>query len=436
MDVLAITVGAISVVAWVYLLLARGAFWRAAGKCSTWNNCGKPAAGHENEKNPQPAFQKWERTAVIIPARNEAATVGRAVTSLLRQDYGGELHIIVVDDESDDGTADAARTAASGDKRLTVIRSGPRPAGWTGKVWAMEQGWQAARVWNPAFMLFTDADVVHPPDNLSSLVTAAEAGEYDLVSFMVTLHCEGAAERLLIPAFVFFFFMLYPPRWIVDPKKRTAGAAGGCMLVRTGALERVGGVAAIRGEVIDDCALARRIKHLHRMANSGSDRGAAGGVWLGLSAATKSLREYRSFAEVGRMIARTAFNQLRHSALLLVAALLAMAITFIVPVALVVLGPASAETGQMWGTLAVGFVAWALMTLAYLPTVRFYRLHHFWAVTLPLAASFYMGATLWSAVRYWSGRGGEWKGRAQDQGSRHKRVRLRMIWPCAVRLAP
>ncbi len=380
MNVLAITIGAVAVAAWVYLLVGRGWFWREADR---------------GEYQPRRADRMaGPKIVAVMPARNEAATIGRAVRSLLEQDYDGDVHIMVVDDQSDDGTAEAARAAAQGNPHLEVMKGKPLPAGWAGKVWAMQQGIEAARASNPAFILLTDADVVHAPDNLAKLVEIAIAGGYDLTSFMVRLHCESTAERLLIPVFVFFFFLLYPPRWVADPRKQAAGAAGGCMLVRPEALKRARGMASIRGEVIDDCALARMIKNM------------GGRAWLGLNTETVSVRAYGSFGEIGRMISRTAFNQLQHSALMLAGAMAAMLIAFVAPLALLFSGGALPA--------GLGAVSWALMTLAYAPMVRFYGIHLWWAATLPAAACFYMGAALWSAVKFWTGRGGEWKGRAQD----------------------
>jgi hopene-associated glycosyltransferase HpnB len=259
----------------------------------------------------------------------------------------------------------------------------------------MQQGIERALATNPAYVLLTDADVRHAPHNLATLVGIAERGPHDLTSFMVELRCVSLAERLLIPAFVFFFFKLYPPRWIADPQRRTAGAAGGCMLLRSTTLARLGGVSAIRHEVIDDCALARAVKR------------SGGCVWLGVTSTAESMRAYPTFADAGRMIARTAFNQLQHSAALLVIAVLGMALTYLAPLALLFAGPSI--------PFYLGAAAYAAMILAYLPMVRFYRLKPLWALTLPLAAIFYMGATIFSAVMFWTGRGGQWKGRAQDR---------------------
>jgi hopene-associated glycosyltransferase HpnB len=246
----------------------------------------------------------------------------------------------------------------------------------------------------PDFLLLTDADIEHAPENVATLVNVAEGGGYDLASLMVKLHCCTGAEKLLIPAFVFFFFMLYPPEWVRDPRRQTAGAAGGCMLIRPAALERIGGIAAIRPEIIDDCALARAVKR------------SGGKIWMGAAAEAHSLRPYKSFGEIERMIARTAFNQLKHSFWLLLGTVLGMLLLYVLPIALLASGSARPAL--------VGAVAFALMTAAYLPMVRFYRLNPLWAVSLPLSAVFYTAATIQSAVNYWRGGGGEWKGRAQD----------------------
>lgn len=342
MHTLAITDGAVAVLAWVYLLLGRGWFWRGVHRCSTRNICRRRKAQIGSEL----------AVVAVVPARNERATIGRSVLSLFGQEFGGSLHFVVVDDQSSDGTAEVARAAAGCANRLTVVKGKPLPEGWSGKVWAMQQGIEAGRAFAPSFFLLTDADVVHAPDSIATMVATAEARGHDLTSFMVRLHCESAGERLLIPAFVYFFFMLYPPRWIADPRKTTAGAAGGCMLVRAEALERAGGLAAIRGEVIDDCALARLVKRT------------GGRVWLGLSEDTVSVRAYGGFSEIGRMIARTAFNQLHHSALMLAGALAGLALTFVGPIALLFCGVTAA--------IALGAVAWALMTMSFLPTVRYY----------------------------------------------------------------
>ncbi len=360
--------GAASLAAWLYLLLARGAFWLV-------------------RETPAPKLSSTGKSvAVVIPARNEEATIGRAVDSLLCQNYPGPVRVFVVDDHSTDATARAAGV----DERLSVIAAGPLPKGWTGKLWAVSEGLQRAQESQPDFILLTDADIVHAPGSIAGLVARAESGDLDLVSYMVKLRCESLAERALIPAFVFFFFMLYPPDWIADRKRKTAGAAGGCMLIRPRALERIGGIAAIRGELIDDCALAAAVKP-------------GGGVWLGVTSSTHSLREYRSFGEIRRMIARTAFTQLRHSVLLLVATVIAMAAIYLAPPAVL-----------LAGYRKLGLFTWGLMSVSYMPALRFYNRSITWAPLLPLVALFYIAATIQSALQYWTGRGGAWKGRVQD----------------------
>ena len=324
--------------------------------------------------------------AVVIPARNEEAVIHRAIASLLAQDYPGSLHIFLVDDHSTDATV----AAAGVDVRLTIIQAGPLPKGWTGKVWALSEGLKHAQARKPDYILFTDADIVHAPVNMAGLVARAESENLDLVSYMVKLRCRTLAERLCIPAFLFFFFKLYPPGWIARRDLPTAGAAGGCILIRPSALKRIGGIAAIRGELIDDCALARAIKQ-------------TGVIWLGLTSETHSIREYATFGEIHRMIARTAFTQLHYSAILLAGTIVAMFIIYLAPPLLIFTrDPIS---------VACGAAAWLLMTLSYLPALRFYGRSPALAPLLPAVALFYLIATVDSAIRHWRGRGGLWKGR-------------------------
>jgi hopene-associated glycosyltransferase HpnB len=357
---------------WVYLLAFRGHFWRM-----------RPDAAPDVIHGPAPTVH------AIVPARNEAAVVSRSMASLAAQNYPGEFRITLVDDGSDDGTAALAALAAP---LLRIVAARPLPSGWTGKLWAVSEGVSAA---SSEYLLLTDADIVHHPQNLAGLVARARAGNYDLVSYMVRLQCRTLAEHALIPAFVFFFFLLYPPTWIRDPRRRTAGAAGGCILVRREALEGIGGVARIRGELIDDCALAREIKQ----------RG--GRIWLGLADRTVSIREYTGFGEIGAMISRTAFTQLGHSSWLLAGTVAGLAITYLAPPLLTFAAPRGAASGM-------GSLAWLLMTAAYWPAVRYYRINWSWAPMLPVIALFYLGATVHSAVATWRGQGGMWKGRAQD----------------------
>jgi hopene-associated glycosyltransferase HpnB len=373
--------GVLTLSVWLYLLLFHGRFWQLGRIIAPLPQPGTTAA----------------RVAVVIPARNEAAVVGKCVTAFLRQTGGHWIHTLLVDDSSSDGTAEVARAAAQAEgksKSLTVIECRALEPGWSGKLWAVEQGLQRARQYHSEFILLTDADIEHASDSVATLVAIARNGGYDLVSCMVRLHCQTFAERALIPAFVFFFLKLYPPAWIANPRRKMAGAAGGSILIRPEALSRAGGIAAIRGEVIDDCALARRVKE------------SGGKIWLGLASETKSIRPYGTFSEIGRMISRGAFNQLKHSAAVLLLALVGLTITYLVPPALVF--------SHRWVPALLGAASWVVMIVCFLPTVRFYRLSPLWAAALPLIAIFYMGASVHSAFKYWSGRGGEWKGRIQD----------------------
>lgn len=381
-----IAAGVLSLLIWAYLVLARGGFWRIY-----------PAAlrtiSAENRAPGNPVL-----IAVIMPARDEADVVGRAIRSLLQQTGGQRIHIFLVDDASTDGTAQAARAAAIAEgqaQNLTVVSASPLPHGWSGKLWAIQQGIEQAVKTAPDFFLFTDADIEHAPDSIATLVSIAQAGPYGMASFMVKLYCQSVAEKLLIPAFVYFFFKLYPPAWISNPRRSEAGAAGGCILIRPAVLEKAGGIAAIRHEVIDDCSLAARVK------------GNGGRLWLGASATTRSIRPYEGFSGIGRMISRSAFNQLRHSNILLLLSILGMAATYLLPPALVFAAHRTAPA-------VLGGAAWLLMVLSYWPVLRLYCLNPLWALALPVAAVFYMGATFHSAWKYWMGRGGEWKGRIQD----------------------
>src|SRR5262249_54439443 len=285
--------GLVVLLIWLAIVFARGGFWRV-------------------RRHILPACESKHRpvqVCVVIPARNEADTIARTVTALFRQKFNGTLRVILVDDHSDDQTATVAARAAEVIGRsdaLTVITGMPLPEGWTGKLWAVSQGLKKAQAFSPDYLLLTDADIEHGPLTLATLVAKAEREQLALTSLMVRLHCRTLPEKMMIPAFVYFFFLLYPPPWIANPQARTAGAAGGCILVRPDALARAGGIESIRSEIIDDCALAKAIK------------GSGGRVWLGLADVSTSLRPYKSVREIRRMIERTAFNQLKHSTLLLI----------------------------------------------------------------------------------------------------------------------
>lgn len=370
---------AVPLAIWLYLFFARGNFWQIRGE------------------DPEPALLKrWPRVVAIVPARNEAETIGLALTSLAKQNYPGEFFAIVVDDHSDDGTADLARkTIARCDapERIAIHPAAELPPGWTGKVWAMNEGIAEAVSMAPDYFWFTDADITHAPDTLRRLIGGAEGDSLDLLSLMVFLRVETFPERLLIPAFLYFFLTLYPPSWVSDPKSGAAAAAGGCILLRRSALERIGGMAAVRGEVIEDCALARAVKQ------------GGGKIRLGLTRSSVSLRRYNHFAGIRDLIARVAFSQLRYSFLLLLGAIAGLLLTYLLPWTLFFAFP-----GEAW--LAVDTTI-AIMAASFAVTVKFYGLSWPWALTLPIAALFYGYATCVSAVRYWLGRGGQWKGRAQ-----------------------
>ena len=367
----------IPVAVWLYLLAGRGMFWVMAER----DDAGEP-----------PPLAAWPTVVAVVPARNEADVIARSVGSLLAQDYPGAFRIVLVDDQSSDGTAQAARKLAAADK-LDILTGAPRPQGWAGKVWAMKQG--VARAGTPDYIWFTDADIDHAPDNLRHLVARAENSKLVLTSLMVKLHVASWVEAYLIPAFVFFFAMLYPFAWVNNPKKKTAAAAGGCMLVKRDALDHAGGVDVIRGEIIDDCALGRALK-------------AQGPIWLGLTQRAASIRPYAGLAEIRSMVARSAYAQLGYSPL-------ALAGTFIGMIAVYAAAPCFAlftrDSAQ-----ASGILAWLAMMLAYQPIAKFYRISPLWGLVLPLIGFVYALFTLDSAIQHWRGRGGMWKGRAQALG--------------------
>jgi hopene-associated glycosyltransferase HpnB len=365
--------GVAALAVWLYLLLGRGGFWRM-----------------REFPPPVDPLTNTPSVTAIIPARNEEACVGAALESLASQKYAGDFRMVLVDDSSSDRTVEFARTAVQTDL-LTIIQARPLPSGWTGKLWALAEGIREAERNPSEYLLFTDADIVHPSSGVAELVARAERGELDLVSWMVRLRCVSLAERSLIPAFVFFFFLLYPPAWIPNSKRATAAAAGGCILIRRKVLERIGGIECVRSELIDDCALAQAVKR-H-----------GGHVWLGLAPEAHSIRQYGTFGEIERMVSRTAYTQLRHSVWLLAGTVAGMALTYVVP-------PLLAIRGNPFG-----IAAWVLMCIAYWPSLRLYGRSAAWAPLLPMVAAFYVIATVHSAISSWLGRGGLWKGRVQDR---------------------
>jgi hopene-associated glycosyltransferase HpnB len=374
----------LAAVAWIGLVVARGRFWDARSDCL--------ASPAENDAAPD--------VHAVIPARNEGDVIERTVASVIAQRYAGRLAVTVVDDRSDDNTAAevlAAAARAAGGAPVELRRARPRPEGWSGKVWAMAEGVDAARAAGarPAYWWFTDADVEHADDTLARLVATARRERRDLVSLMVELHCGGAWERLLIPAFVFFFRLLYPFAWVNDPARATAGAAGGCVLLDDALLARIGGLARIKGELIDDCSLAAAVKH------------EGGTLWLGLTSRSQSVRPYVGLAPIWSMVARTAYTQLRYSPVLLAGTVAGMLVLYVAPVAAIALGLARRRPGLA----LAGLAAWGTMSAAYAPTVRLYRQPLWRALTLPLAGMLYTLMTIDSARRYAGGRGGTWKGR-------------------------
>jgi hopene-associated glycosyltransferase HpnB len=356
----------LALLAWIWLVALHGRFWQAGPILA-------PAA---------PVFHP--PVAIVVPARDEAEGIAASIGSLLAQNYAGPFRVVLVDDNSTDATAAIAR-ALPGAERLTVIDGAPRPRGWAGKLWAVHQGVAAT---DEALVLLTDADIVHDPRHLSTLVAKLLSSRVDMVSEMVALRCESWAERALIPAFVYFFALLYPFAWVNDGLRATAAAAGGTVLIRRTALARIGGIAAISGALIDDVALAAKVK-------------IGGRIWLGHSALARSVRPYPGWRDVWRMIARSAYVQLRLSPVRLVLSTLGLALLFVVPV----IGG--------W----IGLAAWAIMAASFWPTLRRFGLSPVWAVFLPAIALFYMAATIGSALDHHRGRGVVWKNRAYTEAS-------------------
>jgi len=369
---------------WLYLVLGRGFFWRAAER--------------DDDLRRPDSLADWPSVTAIVPARNEADVIAESLGSLFRQTYRGRFDIVLVDDESTDGTAKVARdaaVAAGALDRLTVLSGSPPPPGWAGKPFAMSQGFRHVepRAEPPDFVLFTDADILYgTPDAMERLVGGAVAQATVLTSLMVKLRCESFAERLLIPAFVFFFAKLYPFGWVNDPSKKVAAAAGGCMLIRREALARAGGIEAIRGALIDDCALGALLK-------------LQGPIWLGLTERVVSLRPYLHFDDIRRMVSRSAYAELRYSPWRLAGTLVGLALIYLAPPLLAFFAHGAAR----W----LGLAAWLALAIVFQPMLRLYRRSPLWGFVLPAIAAIYAGFTLDSAIQHWRGRGGAWKGRFQ-----------------------
>ncbi|MFC9157008.1 glycosyltransferase [Streptomyces bauhiniae] len=371
---------AVSLAVWCWLLLGQGFFWRTDVRLPPRREPGR-----------------WPSVCVVVPARDEAAVLPASLPSLLAQDYPGRAEVFLVDDGSRDGTGDLARelSARHGGLPLTVDAPGEPPAGWTGKLWAVRHGIALARARDPEFLLLTDADIAHAPDSLRSLVAAARTGDFDLVSQMARLRAESPWERLVVPAFVYFFAQLYPFRWIGRRGARTTAAAGGCVLLRADMAERARIPDAVRHAVIDDVALARAVR-----ANGGH-------LWLGLADRVDSVRPYPGLGELWRMVSRSAYAQLRHSSALLLGTVAGLLLVYLVP-------PVAVIAGAVVGSApacALGAVAWTIMAATYVPMLRYYRQPLWLAPLLPFTAFLYLLMTLDSAGRHYRGRGAAWKGR-------------------------
>ncbi|MEJ0075362.1 MAG: glycosyltransferase [Alphaproteobacteria bacterium] len=382
---IAFFVSALALAIWVYLVFARGGFW----------------LGRERDDSSPPRPAAPPKIAIVVPARNEAENIAQSVTSLLAQDYP-EFALVLVDDDSSDGTNDIARrTAAALGKAdsLHIVSSSPLPTRWTGKLWAVKQGIAAAEEkFAPKYLMLTDADIVHAPDTLSWLVAHSEEGQRVLTSLTARWRCENLPERVHIPAFIYYFAMLYPFAWVNRPDHPMAGAAGGCMLVRTDALRAAGGIDVIRDALIDDCALAGAMKK-------------QGPIWLGLTDRVVSIRPYTSWGDIRRMVARSAYAQLNYSPVQLIGCVAGLVLTYLVP-------PFMSLFASGWAQI-FGIAAWALMTISFQPILRFYRLSPLWGVPLPAITFLFMLYTLDSAYQYATGKGGAWKGRVQAKAHDH-----------------
>ena len=397
MGVIVLGLMLLSLTIWLGLLCFWGQFWRTDQQLEV----------------AETQLQSLPMVCAVVPARNEAELLPTSLRSLLLQDYPGSLKVFLVDDRSTDGTANFAEGVAhtlGKPEQLHIISGVSLPPGWSGKLWAVEQGINSASLFAPDYFLLTDADIEHDPGNLRRLVAKAVQEDLDLVSVMVRLRCESFWEKLLIPAFVFFFQKLYPFRWVNNPNNPTAAAAGGSILISREALDRIGGIQVIRQALIDDCALADAVKQIGRQSNSSfspTSPASSGRIWLGLSTLTQSLRPYNSLATIWDMVARSAYTQLNYSPLLLLGTLVGMPLIYLVPPMCVILG----AVWSNWAIALTGLLGWFLMTLAYYPTIRFYKCSPWLAFSLPAIAFLYTLMTLDSALRHWQGRGGAWKGR-------------------------
>ncbi|MDJ0746976.1 MAG: glycosyltransferase [Xenococcaceae cyanobacterium MO_167.B27] len=387
-----LTIALLSLAIWLFLLLLWGQFWLAEPQLIINTSI----------------LQKFPIVRIIIPARNEAQLLNQSLTSVLKQDYLGDFSVVLIDDNSTDSTQAIAQKTAETlqlTDKIKIISGQPLPSDWKGKLWAIEQGinYALGQQPQPDYLLLTDADIKHHPQNLTELVTKAETEKLELVSLMVLLRCESFWEKLLIPAFVFFFQKLYPFRWVNNPQSPIAAAAGGCILIRRQALEKIGGIGTIRNALIDDCTLAKTVKFANPKQPSP--------IWLGLSSSVVSLRPYDSLKTIWDTVARTAYTQLNYSPFLLIATLLGMVLVYLT-------APIAGIFGliiQNYEIAFIGLVTWLLMSIAYLPTIRLYKLSPFWVFTLPAIAILYALMTLDSAIRYARGQGGAWKGRVNKR---------------------
>ncbi|MHC5768202.1 MAG: glycosyltransferase [Nostoc sp.] len=395
MDVIVLGLMLLSLTIWLGLLCFWGQFWRTDQQLEVTET----------------QLESLPVVCAVVPARNEAELIPTSLRSLLLQDYPGSLNVFLVDDRSTDRTANFAEGVAHAvgkPQQLHIISGESLPPGWSGKLWAVEQGINSASKFAPDYFLLTDADIEHDPGNLRRLVAKAVQEDLDMVSVMVRLRCESFWEKLLIPAFVFFFQKLYPFRWVNNPNNPTAAAAGGSILIAREALERIGGIQVIRQALIDDCALAKAVKKSGGQGDrENNPMLSQGRIWLGLSSLTRSLRPYDSLATIWDMVARSAYTQLNYSPLLLLGTLLGMPLIYLAPPICVILG----AVWSNWAIALTGILGWLLMTFAYYPTIRFYKCSPWLAFSLPAIAFLYTLMTLDSALRHWQGRGGAWKGR-------------------------